>query len=141
MIPQPVPRLGEATAGEVCAFRNKWLLHPTLLDKLMRAQAELPFGLKVRQGHRTRAEYEALKRAGRPVTPTYEMSTHAQCPSQGADMDIEIAVTNVTKALFGSAIVRAGLRWGGRSDGGGIDPETGIPYDWNHVDMGPVSRG
>jgi len=84
-------------------------------------------------GERTVREQDALRRSGRP-TADNDKSTHLDCPATGSDLMPQIAVTNVVKARLGAEMVLAGLRWGGGSP---VDPETGIPADWNHFDLGP----
>lgn len=47
-------------------------------------------------------------------------------------------MTNSVKARLGAEATHVGFRWGGGSP---VDPETGIPSDWNHLDGGPAVRG
>lgn len=61
------------------------------------------------------------------------LSTHRSCPATGADIWLSVAATNDTKLRVGLAAARAGLRWGG---GSAVDPNTQIPRDWNHLDLG-----
>lgn len=141
VIAEAVPR-PEAPVAAQCAFALKWGIHWTLLERIQVMQREAPFGLTIISGARSRAEQEQLSREGRP-TADFNLSTHASetengCPrlATGADLWPDVAVVPLVKAHFGTAAVFAGLRWGG---GSSIDPETGIPSDWNHVDLGPRS--
>ncbi len=87
-------------------------------------------------GFRTKAEQEALRARGRPAAPD-ELSTHRTCPATGADLRMNGLPTTPLKKAFGEAAILSGLRWGG---GSSRDPDTGIPSDWNHVDLGPRSQ-
>jgi len=118
-----------------CALA-RWGLEQELSDRLLDMAGNIPFGLTIYSGRRTLQEQEALERAGRPTAPP-ELSTHLACPSQGADVRFTLGAANLeptSRVLFGFHAVNAGLRWGG---GGSIDPQTGIPSDWNHLDLGP----
>jgi len=85
-------------------------------------------------GFRTCRQQEQLAARGRPAAPC-DVSTHTSCPATGMDFRLGgLFGSDVVKSLFGSAAVQAGLRWGGGSP---LDPETNIPSDWNHVDLGP----
>lgn len=118
-----------------CDLAKKWTLREDLAFKLVRMTSDLPFGLKIISGYRSPEKQDRLRAQGRP-TANNDLSTHLSCPAGGADLWPDVAVTDVVKATFGSAVVRAGLRWGG---GSRKDPNTGIPSDWNHVDIGPRS--
>ena len=84
-------------------------------------------------GFRTCRQQEALGRRGRPAAPC-DISTHTSCPATGMDFRLPgLYETDLIKSLFGGAMIRAGLRWGGGSP---EDPETNIPSDWPHVDLG-----
>lgn len=120
-----------------CRLSETWLLAPQLADRIDVLmddwQRETRIAIGVLSGHRTRSEQEKLERDGRPTAP-FDLSTHTTCPATGADMVIFGFVTTAMKATFGRIAVMNGLRWGG---GGPADPETGIPVDWNHIDLGP----
>lgn len=88
--------------------------------------------VKITSGHRTLAEQEALRRAGRPTAPP-DRSTHLSCPATGVDVSLGFAPTRFEIATWGRVTLVNGLRWGG---GGKVD-EAGIPLDWQHVDRGP----
>lgn len=90
-------------------------------------------GIQIISGFRTVAEQIELGRQGRPAADP-SRSTHTTCPATGIDFRINGFVTTLMKARFGTIAVMNGLRWGGGSP---VDPSTGIPSDWNHVDLGP----
>lgn len=145
MIPEGIPRFGTSLERK-CEFAAKWGISWELLERLQVMQQSAPFDLTIISGGRSRAEQDRLSREGRP-TADYNLSTHASEDeagcfrfATGADLRPTVAPVNAVRAQFGQAAVFAGLRWGGRSDGGGIDPETGIPSDWQHVDLGPRSQ-
>ena len=131
MIPQRIdPR------GDPCTDYARWLVSPVLMEKLQRAAGTLPFDVFIISGYRSCEEQQALAAAGRPAADCH-LSTHvATCPATGADVKLSVPALPMIQAQFGQAVVFAGLRWGGGSP---VDPETGIPSDWNHVDLGPVS--
>lgn len=121
-----------------CGWMVKpFILAPDLAGRLARVavQVEQETGrrLEVISGHRSRRVQESLERSGRPAAPP-ELSNHTLCPSRAADVRLGALPTNAIKAIFGRIAVLNGLRWGGGSP---IDSETGIPSDWNHVDLGP----
>lgn len=122
----------DADAERVVALAEQWTISCELAVRLHLLAQRLPFGVSIISGYRTVEEQEELRRAGRP-TAANELSTHLSCPATGADLKVDVAVTNVVKATLGRAAVEVGLRWGG---GSSIDPQTGIPSDWNHVDLG-----
>ena len=137
MLPENIPDRGLASQAEFCAWLDRWQITSSLGLKLMEVDANLPFRVQIISGHRTDKEQIALGRAGRPAAPV-DRSTHTECPATGADLWPEVAPVVSVKALFGSAVVRAGLRWGGGSPVGSLESdEPGIPSDWNHVDEGP----
>jgi len=116
----------------------EWRLSPELARKLAFVmidwQRETAIPMDVISGMRTRAEQQALIDSGRPAAPIH-LSTHVMCPATGADVRMGYSfMTGMMKATFGRIVRMNGLRWGGGSP---IDPSTGIPSDWNHVDLGP----
>lgn len=144
MIPTPLPGPRDApwTHSQLCSVAQKWGVQTELVMRLLTAANQLPFGVSIISGARSRAHQEQLEREGRPAAP-FDLSTHAAetadgCPrlATGIDVRLSVAPVNAVKAQFGAAATFAGLRWGGGSP---IDPETGIPSDWNHVDLGPRS--
>lgn len=133
MIPQRVP-LSEDGPLAFCNWLAKWGLDATLAARIVKMQTLLPWPLKIFSGRRTPAEQDALRAEGRPTAPN-ELSTHLSCPAAtGADLTLNLTPDNGVKIAFGLAAVQAGLRWGGGSP---VDPATGIPSDWKHVDTGP----
>lgn len=137
MIPQPLPVFtGDPPTDDaaVCAFANKWVIDQELAWALLRMQRHAPVKLRIISGYRTPAQQDALRREGRP-TADNDKSTHLSCPATGADLDFNgLSPSRADIAQFGMWAGMAGLRWGGGSP---VDPDTGIPSDWNHVDLGP----
>lgn len=122
--------------GMVCSLVERWRVDRELASRLVHLARITPFGLQIISGFRTKEEQEALKAQGRPTAPDH-LSTHRSCPATGADLLPTIAATNTEKAELGKNARLAGLRWGGGSP---IDPNTGIPSDWNHFDLGPRAQ-
>lgn len=119
---------------DACELAHKWILNPILADRLVAMASRLEFGVQIISGWRSKEHQEQLIRKGKgaPV----DRSTHTSCPATGADLWPTIAVTDVVKARMGESAYVVGLRWGGGSP---VDPDTGIPSDWNHYDLGPRS--
>jgi len=117
---------------QICRLQDRWKIAGVLATKLVCMANRLPFRIQIISGFRTKEHQERLIREGRgaPVN----LSTHTTCPATGADLACGIAVTDVVKATLGEAATACGLRWGGGST---PDPNTGIPWDWQHVDLGP----
>lgn len=128
MLPQPI----DATT-DPCQLSQRWGIDQLLAQRLVVMASNTGFGFSIISGLRTAAQQDALRAAGRP-TADNDKSTHLSCPAGGADLRPHIAVTRVVQALLGQAATFAQLRWGGGSK---IDASTGIPFDWNHVDLGP----
>ena len=126
----------ERINGDWCGLSSRWKLDPTLAQRLTAMAARAPFPVQIISGYRSPEKQRQLKYEGRPAAPV-DRSTHTSCPATGADVWPGIAVTRVVQAQLGEAGTIAGLRWGGGSP---VDPQTGIPSDWNHFDMGPRSR-
>ena len=131
----PLPEIirPEIDQDELCVFARKWGVSQELAARIVHGASRLEFRVQIISGHRTPEEQVELGRRGRPTAPV-DVSTHTSCPATGADLRPLTAVTNVVKARLGTEMHLAGLRWGG---GSAIDPETGIPSDWNHFDLGP----
>ncbi len=130
------------TESDFCALAGRWGVEPSVMQRVSKAAAELEFQtgrtVWIISGFRTAAEQRALEKAGRPTAPD-ALSTHRSCPATGVDIWLGPLPTSFLKAVWGSIVFFNGLRWGGGSP---IDPETGIPSDWAHVDRGPrVSTG
>jgi len=119
----------------ICGLQDRWKISGVLATKIVCMAGRLPFGIQIISGYRTREKQAELERSGRPAAPDH-LSTHRACPATGVDLFPLVAVSNVVKATLGEAAVVCGLRWGGGSQ---VDPESGIPSDWNHVDLGPRS--
>ena len=88
--------------------------------------------VEIISGHRTREQQKRLGRQGRPTAPD-RLSTHRSCPATGVDISLGPLPSNFMKATWGRITLTHGLRWGG----GGKVFESGIPKDWQHVDLGP----
>ena len=134
------PELLSSGSEGACVVSRRWTVQTDVVRRVMRAatQFEMETGRPVRilSGHRSIEKQLQLKRAGRPAADP-SVSTHTSCPATGIDIDMGFGVTNVMKVIWGRIIVFEGLRWGGGSP---IDPQTGTPSDWNHVDAGPRRR-
>lgn len=129
MIPRRIPTRQECQEDPL--WFVAWGISPELAMRLMVVadQAD-PMVVNIISGFRT-AEHERDLVGG--IAP--ELSTHTTCPATGADLSLPtVTPTDAVKAQFGSWVTYAGLRWGGGST---INQETGIPRDWNHVDLGP----
>lgn len=120
---------------DACDLARKWIITPDLATRLLDMAGRLEFPVQIISGWRSKDVQEDLIRTGKGAPD--EVSTHRSCPATGADLWPIIAVTDVVKARLGEAAFSAGLRWGGGSP---PDPSTGIPSDWNHVDLGPRAR-
>jgi len=129
MIPELIPTPGLA----LCSFAQRWGISNELAQRLHQMQWDLEFPVSIISGLRSEEEQNALRGQGRPAADN-DKSTHLTCPATGADVMPQIAITNYVKARLGAEGVLAGMRWGG---GGAVDPETGIPRDWPHFDLGP----
>jgi len=150
----PLMPLPEALRFDMdpCEFAERWLIRIDLagllillsrialqdpeLKQLLRA-VDL---LKIISGFRTKELQESLGRTGRPTAPD-DKSTHRSCPATGADLRLEglmdpdnDPIARKAWLKLGALAQSIGLRWGG---GSRIKPETGLPVDFNHFDMGP----
>lgn len=134
LIPERIPPAGEMTPADVCRIADKWTVDVRLMEKLAQGAQELPYPIQIISGYRTPAQQDELRREGRPAAAN-DRSTHLSCPATGADVwPVGVTVVPAVKAAIGAAMSRQGLRWGGGST---PDPNTGIPSDWNHFDLGP----
>lgn len=118
--------------GDPCDLADKWRIHHQLALKLIALAGALPFGLQIISGFRTAEQQQELIAAGRGAA--LDRSTHTSCPATGADVWPLVAVAPQIQIEFGRVARLVGLRWGG---GSAVNPDTGIPSDWNHVDLGP----
>jgi len=125
------------TQQVLCDLVQRWLVEPETMSKVILAaqdyKAATALDVFIISGHRTKEEQTRLGRQGRPTAPD-ELSTHRSCLATGVDIDLGFLVQGPLKVAWGTAAVGRGLRWGGGSP---IDPTTGIPSDWPHVDVGP----
>lgn len=143
MIPEKIPAIRSAGQGVPqdlgygdlwCSLAGRWLIAADLAYRLGLLvgflEEDLGFELAVTiiSGWRS-----AEVQAGLPHAAPDALSTHRSCPATGADLWLSTTADNALKLKFGLAAQRAGLRWGGGSP---IDPNTQIPSDWNHVDLG-----
>lgn len=102
------------------------------LEELWEQRFPFSSSIRVISGYRTAEQQRDLELQGRPAAADMR-STHRSCPATGADLQLPLAVTANVKAELGHLAILAGLRWGGGST---LD-DTGLPVDWNHVDLGP----
>lgn len=141
MLAQRIPKYtGDAATDleAVCSFSQKWTISFELGKRLFKMQQESPYGLRIISGYRTPEQQAQLRQEGRPAADD-DKSTHLSCPATGADLDfLGLHPTDTLKAQFGMYAQLAGLRVGG---GGPVNPDTGVPLDWNHVDLGPRQPG
>jgi len=116
-----------------CDFARRWGISYDLALRLQAMAARLEFGVSIISGLRTPEEQDALRRSGKPTAPN-DLSTHLACPATGADVWPDVAPVSAVRGRLGAEAVFAGLRWGGGSP---TDPDTAMPTDWNHFDLGP----
>lgn len=125
------------TTEQLCERSSKWLVTPEVFMRVTVAARSFAFQtgreVFIISGWRSKEEQARLGRQGRP-TATEALSTHRSCLATGIDVDLGFLVPKILQVRWGAEAVFAGLRWGG---GSRVDPETGIPSDWNHVDLGP----
>ena len=124
----------------LCDLSSKWLVTPEVMLRAVTAARAFTLNtgreVFIISGWRSSEEQARLGRAGRPTAPD-ALSTHRSCLATGIDIDLGFLVPEILQARWGAEVVLAGLRWGG---GSSIDPLTGIPSDWQHVDTGPRDR-
>jgi hypothetical protein len=123
------------TRADYCDLAERWSVHPGLMFAVQRAAHNFLFEtgreVWIISGYRTRAEQDALRRAGNPAA-SEETSTHRVCPATGVDVSLGFGPTKALKMTWGRLCIEEGLRWGG-----GSPLVDNIPTDWNHVDLGP----
>jgi len=131
--------ISEDVDAYACNLASRWGIDGTLARAVAEATPEVRNEtgryLNVISGFRSDEKQRQLLREGKTNLGP-EQSNHTRCPATAVDVLIGAAPTNVQKALLGRVMVFHGLRWGGGSP---VDPETGIPSDWNHFDLGPRS--
>ncbi len=134
-MPIPTPISAETDS---CDLARRWGIADELARRIVAmATSAVDLGLIIISGFRSCEQQEDLARAGRPAAPC-DLSTHTLCPAIGADLWTTPAPVTAVRARFVAAATLAGLRVGG---GGPVDPLTGIPQDWNHVDLRGVTFG
>jgi len=136
-----VPEREVLTDRDHCDIAQRWAVSVDTIQRVQLAAADFftETGRRVWiiSGWRSRAQQNALSRAGRP-TAADDRSTHRSCPATGVDISLGPVPSGFLKATWGRFTLIHGLRWGG---GGGVDPDSGIPLDWQHVDTGPRQAG
>lgn len=133
-----VPASEFITDATDCELAGRWAVDfDTMRRVWLSAEAyEIETGgrrVSIISGWRSRSQQSQLGRRGRP-TARDDRSTHRSCPATGVDVSLGVLPSNFLKATWGRITLVNGLRWGG---GGAVDPDTGIPLDWPHVDVGP----
>ena len=126
------------TDADPCDLAERWTVSLDTMERVWETSRrfEVATGgrrVSIISGFRTRSEQRALSRQGRPTAPD-QLSTHRSCPATGVDISLGVLPSNFMKALWGRLALVNGLRWGG---GGPVDPDSLIPNDWRHVDLGP----
>lgn len=115
---------------------TRWTVSVDLVRRVQMAAAgffaETGRQVWIVSGWRSREQQKRLSRQGRPTAPD-ALSTHRSCPATGIDISLGARPSNFLKATWGRLTLVHGLRWGG----GGAVTESGIPVDWQHVDVGP----
>lgn len=127
-------------ASDVCKVANDFHVDARTMERVVQAAhqyvEETRGTVTIISGYRTAVEQRGLASAGRPAARD-DLSTHRTCPSTGVDISLGFGTTRVQKAIWGRAVLFAGLRWGG----GSCVDAGGIPSDWQHVDLGPRHGG
>ncbi len=132
-----MPERERVTDTSAADLACRWVVSPNTMHRVL--QAALAFEMETQtrvwiiSGWRSRLEQRRLGRSGRPAAPD-DLSTHRSCPATGVDISLGVLPSSFLKATWGRVTLIAGLRWGG---GGPVDPDSGIPVDWQHVDVGP----
>jgi len=122
--------------SDPCVLACTWGVDGSLMSRVFRA-AELYENFTrspvwIISGYRTRLEQLQLSRSGRPTAPEGR-STHRSQPATGLDISLGTLPSREKRQFWGQMVEANGLRWGGGSD----RDEAGIPFDWQHVDLGP----
>lgn len=133
-----MPAREHITDADECDLAQRWgvslvTMHRVVLSAQDYEQETLGQRVHIISGFRTASEQRNLSRQGRPTAPD-ALSTHRSCPATGVDISLGIAPSTFMKNIWGRLVLVNGLRWGG---GGPTDPDTLIPLDWGHVDLGP----
>lgn len=132
-----MPAEERITEAGFCELAERWQVEPATMERVWLSagdfEQETGRHVYIISGFRTAAQQERLTKAGRPTAPPGR-STHTSCPATGVDVWLG-PLPNVTlKHIWGRVAILNGLRWGGGSQ---VNPETGVPSDWPHVDRGP----
>ena len=129
--------LTDVTDRDVCTVAERWKVSPDTISRVVAAaqgfRTETGRDVWIISGWRSAVQQRGLSRKGRP-TARDDLSTHRSCPATGVDISLGPLPSGFLKAKWGRLTLIHGLRWGG---GGRVDPDSGIPIDWQHVDMGP----
>ena len=132
-----MPEREVLTDGGVCELAHRWGVSVDVVERVRLAAqdflTETGRQVWIVSGFRTVAEQNRLRRQGRP-TADNDRSTHLSCPATGVAISLGARPSNFLKATWGRFTLIHGLRWGG---GGAVDPDSFIPLDWQHVDVGP----
>jgi len=126
------------TGAGYCELAERWQVDPDTMRRVWGAahDYETHTGgrrVEIISGWRSAAEQRQLGRRGRPVAAD-DVSTHRSCPATGVDISLGLLPSGFMKHTWGRIVFTHGLRWGGGSQ---LDPDTGTPIDWPHVDRGP----
>jgi len=130
---------------DFCDLAETWGVDPDLMQKVQLSAIDFEQETRRRvwiiSGYRTKEEQRRLGRSGRPAAPD-DVSTHRSCPATGVDISLGAGPTRTMRAIWGRIVVMNGLRWGG-NDGcpPGTCDDIGIPFDWEHVDLGRRAPG
>jgi len=134
-----VPERERLSGADICAIAERWGVALDTIGRVVRAAEEFTTetgrDVWIISGWRSRAEQRRLSRQGRP-TAADDRSTHRSCPATGVDISLGLLPSGFLKVRWGHHTLVHGLRWGG---GGAVDPDSFIPLDWQHVDVGPRS--
>ena len=124
------------TDGTDCDIATRWAVSLDVVRRVRLAaqdfHTETGRQVWIISGFRTVEEQNRLRAQGRP-TADNDRSTHLSCPATGVDISLGARPSGFLKATWGRFTLIHGLRWGG----GGAVAESGIPLDWQHVDVGP----
>ena len=122
--------------SDPCVLADHWGIASELAFKLVALAQGLPFGIRIISGYRSPEKQRDLLARPDSMAAPVDRSTHTTCPATGADLWTSVHPADQIKWEFGRVARLVGLRWGG---GSRLDPQTNIPVDWNHVDLGPRS--
>lgn len=124
-----------------CELESKYKLDRAFAYKvaltLMQLKRETGVRWDILSGYRDAEHQQELIDAGRGAA--ISLSNHTLCPAHAVDVWPRTLPVRVHKLALLRVATFNGLRVGGchPSQHGCIDPDTGIPQDWNHLDDGP----